>query len=180
MPLLCLCERIIDVRAYLDIETTMAGGISIIGIYRPDMGTIQLIGGGVHDLALFEALENIETLVTFNGNSFDLPVIRKRLLVDLKQEFNHCDLMLVCRRHGLRGGLKRIEEHLGIGRVTAGIRGWDAPRLWRRYEAYDDQRALHTLLEYNREDVINLAVLEERIGLCEAQEPNQHIRHIFA
>lgn len=180
MSLLCLFERNTYVRAYLDIETTMAGGISIIGIYRPDRGTIQLIGGGVHDLALFEALEDIETLITFNGNSFDLPVIRKRLFVDLKQEFNHCDLMMVCRRHGLRGGLKRIEEHLGIGRVTAGISGWDAPRLWRRYEAYNDQRALQALLEYNREDVLNLALLEERIGLREAQEPNHNIRHIYA
>ena len=71
-------------RAYLDIETTFAGAISVIGIYRPDLGTIQLVGGGVHDLNLYESLVGVSTIVTFNGSSFDLPMIRKRLLADLK------------------------------------------------------------------------------------------------
>jgi uncharacterized protein len=147
-------------RAYLDIETTFAGGISVIGIYRPDRGTIQLVGGGVTDLNLYASLAGISTIVTFNGSSFDLPVIRKRLLADLKVEFAHRDLLYVCRRQGLRGGLKVVEQRLGIGRATAGISGGDAPRLWSRYEAYADSRALATLLAYNVEDVVNLATLE--------------------
>src|SRR5215216_5014205 len=147
-------------RAYLDIETTFSGAISVIGIYRPDLGTIQLIGGGVRDLALYEALDGVQTIVTFNGSSFDLPVIRRRLYADLKRDFEHCDLLYICRRKGLRGGLKKVEELLGIGRATAGITGWDAPRLWHRYEQHGDLAALQTLLEYNREDVVNLAILE--------------------
>ncbi|MFN8504964.1 hypothetical protein [Kouleothrix sp.] len=51
-------------RAYLDIETTFSNTISVIGIYRPDIGTIQLVGGGVRDLALYEALGGVRTLVT--------------------------------------------------------------------------------------------------------------------
>jgi uncharacterized protein YprB with RNaseH-like and TPR domain len=136
-----------DVRAYLDIETTFDGAISVVGIYRPDLGTIQLVGGGVQDLALFESLEGVRTIVTFNGSTFDLPVIRRRMYVDLKRDFDHCDLMYICRRKGLRGGLKRVETMLGIGRATAGITGWDAPRLWRRYEAIGDRVALRTLLD---------------------------------
>ncbi|MBC8074793.1 MAG: ribonuclease H-like domain-containing protein [Chloroflexales bacterium] len=151
-------------RAYLDIETTYKQAISIIGIYRPDVGTVQLMGGGVSDINLYRALEGVSTLVTFNGTCFDLPVIRKRLLSDLKSEYEHCDLMYVCRRRGLRGGLKKIEEQLGIGRDTAGISGWDAPRLWHRYEYYNDHAALDTLLHYNREDVVNLALLEAVIA----------------
>jgi hypothetical protein len=147
-------------RAYLDIETTFAGAISVIGIYRPDTGTTQLVGGGVHDLNLYRALEGVSTLVTFNGSSFDLPVIRKRLLADLKAEFAHRDLLYVCRRRGLRGGLKLVEQRLGIARETAGISGWDAPRLWSRYETRADEAALATLLAYNYEDVVNLALLE--------------------
>src|ERR1700712_305880 len=158
-------------RAYLDIETTFSNAISVIGISRPDVGTIQLVGGGVRDLSLYEALEGVRTLVTFNGSSFDLPVIRKRLFADLKREFEHCDLLYICRRKGLRGGLKKVEEILGIGRATAGISGWDAPRLWNRYETYGDRAALQTLLEYNREDVVNLAVLERHLGLSEATQP---------
>jgi uncharacterized protein YprB with RNaseH-like and TPR domain len=147
-------------RAYLDIETTFSGSISVIGIYRPDLGTIQLVGGGVSDLRLYECLDGVTTLVTFNGSGFDLPVIRKRLLADLKAEYDHRDLLYVCRKRGLRGGLKVVEQVLGIGRATQGVSGWDAPRLWHRFETFDDRSALATLLAYNYEDVVNLAVLE--------------------
>lgn len=155
-------------RAYLDIETTFSHGISLIGIYRPDYGTIQLLGGGVNDLNLYNALEGVKTLVTFNGSSFDLPVIKKRLFSDLKSEFEHADLLYICRRQGLRGGLKVVEQRLGIARESVGLTGWDAPRLWRRYEIYGDEDALSMLLTYNREDVINLALLE---ALLEGLEP---------
>jgi uncharacterized protein YprB with RNaseH-like and TPR domain len=168
------------VRAYLDIETTYEHTISVIGIYRPDLGTTQLVGGGITDIALYDVLQGVDTIVTFNGASFDLPVIRKCMYLDLKRDFNHCDLMRVCRTHGLRGGLKRIEEQLGIGRDTAGISGFDALRLWRRYELYQDQRALQTLLDYNREDVINLAVLEDKIGLSTHPTTHSAIRLILA
>jgi uncharacterized protein YprB with RNaseH-like and TPR domain len=102
-------------RAYLDIETTFSGSISVIGIYRHDLGTIQLVGDGVRDLPLYEALEGVETLVTFNGTCFDLPVIRKRLYADLKRDFAHCDLLYYCRRNGLRGGLRRSRSCWGSG-----------------------------------------------------------------
>jgi uncharacterized protein len=147
-------------RAYLDIETTFQGAISVVGIYRPDQGTLQLLGGGVHDINLYAALEDVTTIITFNGSSFDLPVIRKRLYADLKREYTHSDLLYVCRRRGLRGGLKVVEQRLGIARETAGITGWDAPKLWHRYETLGDEAALATLLRYNREDVVNLALLE--------------------
>jgi len=159
-------------RAYLDIETTFGGSISVIGIYRPDRGTIQLVGGGVNDLNLYRALEEITTLCTFNGASFDLPYIRKRLLVDLRQDFTHCDLLHLCRRAGLRGGLKVVEQRIGIARATAGISGWDAPRLWQRYESDADHAALRLLLDYNRDDVIHLPRLHAYLE--RAAEPDFH------
>ncbi|MCS6938887.1 MAG: ribonuclease H-like domain-containing protein [Roseiflexus sp.] len=169
-----------SVRAYLDIETTFDGAISVIGIYRSDLGAIQLIGGGVRDVALYDALEGVNTLVTFNGSSFDLPVIRKRLFVDLRRDFDHCDLMHVCRKRGLRGGLKIVEERLGICRITHGLNGRDALYLWDRYEKQGDQSALRTLLTYNYEDVINLAILDERLGLTPPGDLCRVVRHIFA
>src|SRR3712207_3730752 len=157
-------------QAYLDIETTFAGSISVIGIYRSDFGTVQLVGGGVTDLNLYRALEGVETICTFNGGCFDLPVIRKRLYVDLRQDFGHRDLLRDCRKHGLRGGLKKVELQLGIVRGTAGLQGWDAPRLWQRYENNGDQEALAVLLRYNRDDVIHLPKLHAYL-LATAEEP---------
>jgi uncharacterized protein YprB with RNaseH-like and TPR domain len=61
-----------------------------------------------------------------------------------------------CRRQNLRGGLKIVEQKIGIARPTAGIDGRDALRLWHAYDTYGDQAALDLLLRYNRDDIVNL------------------------
>lgn len=158
--------------AYLDIETTWQRTISVIGIYLPQRGTIQLVGAGVSDVNLYAALAGVETIFTFNGASFDLPIIYKALGADLKREFMHCDLLRECRRQNLRGGLKIVEQKIGIARSTYGLDGRDALRLWQAYESYNDQAALDLLLRYNRDDIINLPRL--RCYLHKVQEPDLH------
>ncbi len=148
-------------RGYLDIETSFDGGITVVGLYADDRGCIQLVGPQVTEVSLYRILEGLRTLCTYNGSRFDLPVIHRRLGADLAAEFESCDLMLECWRVGLKGGLKRVEEQLGIRRWTKGLDGFDAMRLWHRYEACGDGEALATLLEYNREDVVNLKRLDE-------------------
>ncbi len=71
--------------------------------------------------------------------------------------------MYECWRQNLYGGLKKVEKHLGITRDSLGIDGWEAMRLWERYNKNDDLQALKTLLDYNRDDVINLPILEEKL-----------------
>jgi uncharacterized protein YprB with RNaseH-like and TPR domain len=132
-----------------------------------DRGLIQLVGGMVSDVSVWRALEGVETICTYNGSRFDLPVIRRRLGLDLAKEFRSHDLMYDCWRHGLFGGLKRVEEQLGIARRSKGIDGWDAMRLWSRYEDGGDREALEILLAYNRDDVLNLPVLESRLSELE-------------
>ena len=165
-------------RAYLDIETTFGGRISVIGIYRPDRGAIQLVGGGVNDLNLYRALDGVDTICTYNGTCFDLPVIRKRLLVDLRDDFRHFDLMYACRKRGLRGGLKKVELQLGIVRETAGMNGWDAPRLWHRYEYGADHAALDLLLKYNRDDIIYLPRVHAYVEVL-PDEPINEAVHVW-
>lgn len=72
--------------------------------------------------------------------------------------------MYPLKRIGLKGGLKIIEQELGISRSdeTCGITGFDAVRLWHEHERGCDG-ALDTLLEYNREDIVNLETIVEMI-----------------
>ncbi|HWQ69383.1 MAG TPA: ribonuclease H-like domain-containing protein [Patescibacteria group bacterium] len=150
-------------KAYLDIETSFDGTITVVGLYTPDRGLIQLIGTQISDVTVWQALEGVETICTYNGSRFDLPVIRRRLGLDLRAAFQSHDLMYTCWRHGLFGGLKRVEVQLNIPRRSRGIDGMEAMRLWSRYEDGGDEEALRMLLTYNREDVMNLPVLEARL-----------------
>ncbi len=154
-------------KAYLDIETSFEGAITVVGLHTEGRGMLQLIGGRVTDLEVWRALEGVGTICTYNGSRFDLPVIRRRLGLDLAREFQTRDLMHDCWRHGLFGGLKRVEQALGIARRSKGIDGWAAMRLWSRYEDTGDGEALEILLVYNQDDVLNLPILEARLSELE-------------
>lgn len=147
-------------KAYLDIETCADGAVTVVGIYREDWGFRQLVGGQITDVSVWEALDGVDTLCTYNGDRFDLPILERQTRLDLRSRFTSLDLLRECRRVGLKGGLKRMEERFGIARATRGMSGWDALQLWARYENAGDQEALGLLLEYNREDVMNLVQLE--------------------
>ena len=56
-----------------------------------------------------------------------------------------------------------MERQLGIARKLTEVNGHEAVRLWWRYVDYYDLDALNTLLEYNKEDVLNLKTLKERL-----------------
>ena len=43
------------------------------------------------------------------------------------------------------------------------IDGWEAMRLWERYRENHGLKALKTFLDYNRDDVINLPMLEKTL-----------------
>jgi len=81
----------------------------------------------------------------------------------LADMFDHHDLMYDCWRCNLYGGFKAVERQLGIERKLTEVNGYEAVRLWWRYVESFDLDALNTLLEYNKEDVVNLKVLKERL-----------------
>ena len=112
---------------------------------------------------MLEALNGVEIIHTYNGRRFDLPFIHRKLGINLEEMFSHRDLMYDCRKNNLRGGFKAVERQLGITRDSAGITGFDAVRLWWRYVDAFDLDALNTLLQYNKEDVINLKILKEKL-----------------
>ena len=149
-------------RAYLDIETSYDGEITIVGIFRPPDTLIQLKFPQINRAALFDALDGTDEIVTFWGHRFDLPVIARVLGVNLRDHFESRDLADHCHRHGLYGGLKIVEQVLGIARQVSGVSGADAMRLWAEWEAGCDA-SLAMLLKYNEDDVVNLYSLEKEL-----------------
>lgn len=156
--------------AYLDIETTGLSAsycdITVVGIYLCNENSvrfIQMVGREITADGILEALEGVDIIYTYNGRRFDLPFIRAALGIDLQEIFNHRDLMYDCWRCSLRGGFKSVERQLGIERKLKEVDGREAVRLWWRYVDSFDLEALDRLLEYNREDVVNLKALKERL-----------------
>jgi uncharacterized protein YprB with RNaseH-like and TPR domain len=147
---------------YLDIETSFGGEVTVLGLLRSDRGLLQAVGEAIDRSLLDEAFRGLDTLCTFNGESFDLPVLRRAYGIGLLERYRSLDLSVACRGAGLRGGLKRIEAGLSIPRRLRGVSGYDAMLLWERWET-GDRDALETLLQYNADDVINLALLERRL-----------------
>lgn len=156
--------------AYLDIETTSldpaSGDLTVIGFHRDDgdeQRMIQLVGDEISAARLLEALRQVQILYTYNGSQFDLPYIKAKLGVDLAKHCTHHDLMYDCWQRNLYGGLKAVERQLGIERKSAGIDGSMAVRLWLQYKFYGSREALTALLMYNREDVLNLKALRQKL-----------------
>jgi len=150
-------------KAYLDIETSFGGEITVVGVFCPPDRIIQLVGEEVNSTNLWNALEGISEILTYNGARFDLPVIKRRANLDLGRFFECRDLMYDCWKRDLYGGLKKVEERLGIERASKGIDGMEAMRLWERFRYDRDEAALKTLLEYNRDDIVNLYHLENHL-----------------
>ena len=85
--------------------------------------------------------------------------------MDLRECFKYTDLMYDCWRNNLKGGLKAVETKLGIERKLKNIDGYMAVQLRWDYVNNGNHHSLKTLLDYNREDVINLQVLRKMLGI---------------
>src|SRR5208283_5541565 len=83
--------------------------------------------------------------------------------VNLASLIHHRDLMYDCWRCNLKGGFKAVERQLGIARQLQEVDGYEAVLLWQRYRKHNDRVALARLLEYNKEDVMNLLQLKQRL-----------------
>ncbi len=143
--------------AFLDIETDGGDTVTAVGVLDREGPRIFLRG---RDLPAFlERAESWKLLVTYNGLSFDVPVL-ERTFPAWRPPRAHVDLRHLWARLGHRGGLKLLEAATGVGRPAhlCGLDGLAAVRLWRLHEE-GDPRALRLLAEYNLYDAVNLKAL---------------------
>jgi uncharacterized protein YprB with RNaseH-like and TPR domain len=148
-----------DSCVFLDIETTGLGiyaDITTVALYDGRQLRCFVAGRDLDELPSWLARYNL--LITYNGASFDLPVLQRCLGIRLPQA--HIDLRHVLGSIGLRGGLKGCERQLGIVRPgMQELNGYFAVLLWRNYLQTRNLRALETLLAYNVQDTVNLELL---------------------
>ncbi len=146
--------------AFLDIETAVGGGlgnyITTIALY--DGAFLRYYVNG-HNLGNFaKDISQYKLLVTFNGKSFDVPIIERYFGIKLSRA--HIDLRHLLAGLGYKGGLKGCEKQLGLHRQELdGVNGYFAVLLWRDYLTNGNHRALDTLLAYNILDAVNLEPL---------------------
>jgi uncharacterized protein YprB with RNaseH-like and TPR domain len=154
-----LYAAFLDRAGFLDIETDGGDTVTAIGLLDGDGPRVLLRGRDLHEFP--ERAAGWKLLVTFNGASFDAPMLEKAF-PRWKAPLAHLDLCHLWRRLGHQGGLKLLERAEGITRPpeVAGLSGLDAVRLWRAFEA-GDEGALRTLVAYNLWDAVNLRTLAD-------------------
>lgn len=159
-----LFDQFGDQAVFLDIETDgYYGGVTVVGLSDGDESKTMVRGFNLDKHLFLKELEKYKLLITFNGASFDVPVLERYF--GCKIEHPHIDLRFVCQKVGLAGGLKSIEKELQIKRrkEVANFTGEDAVYLWQMWKSTGDKDYLDKLVWYNEEDVFNLKPLAKKV-----------------
>jgi uncharacterized protein YprB with RNaseH-like and TPR domain len=175
---------------FLDLETTgLAGGAGtqafLVGCARLDANGFSvrqfLLPGYEHERALLAEVSAWAAaqgaIVTFNGKSFDVPLIETRYLFH-RQPFPlegraHVDMLHPARRlwrarcdwegsAEASCSLATLEKMLaGVHRV-GDVPGFEIPSRYFRFVRDGDARLLESVLEHNRLDLVSLALVMAR------------------
>ncbi len=168
---------------FLDLETTgIAGGAGsyafLVGCGWFERGRFHvrqfLLSSFASERALLEAVRevagDVDAVVTYNGKSFDLPLVETRYslnrLTTPFADMPHVDMLHHARRlwHGDNEGhrLSSLETSL-LGHERDGdVPGFEIPARYFRYVHTGDARPLAAVLEHNRLDLVSLALLTAR------------------
>jgi len=117
-------------------------------------------------------------LVTYNGRSFDVPVLQTRLVMTrrppIPDDKPHLDLLWPVRRaYRPRLGVCTLGnvEMMVLGRDRGeDVPGYLIPELYFKFLRRRDPDMLHAILAHNRQDVVTLSLLLDRL-LDDLDEP---------
>jgi uncharacterized protein YprB with RNaseH-like and TPR domain len=173
--------------AFVDTETTgLAGGTGTyaflvgVGVFEETSFTIHQFFMRDYDeesaqlQALGELLDRLEAVVSFNGKSFDLPLLETRFILARQPprltDAPHLDLLPAARRfwkYRLDScALSSLEtEVLGVRRSQEDVPGWYIPQLYMDYARSGDARDMPRIFYHNAQDILSLVTLTAR--LCE-------------
>ncbi len=121
---------------------------------------------------LDELLAGKAGLITFNGRSFDVPLLENRYLMNRLRgrllDLPHIDLLPPARRlYRARLGscaLGSLEQNLlGLRRTQDDVPGWLIPSLYHNYLRTGDARELIRVFYHNEMDMLSMVTLAARI-----------------
>lgn len=168
----------------LDTETTgLAGGTGtlpfLVGLGWWEQGVLQvrldLLASPAGEASLLADLEafaaRFAAVVTYNGNAFDLPLLRTRGILarrrGLLADLTPLDLLPACRRlWGRRlpdvrqGTVERLAA--GVTRAGQDIPGAAIPRAWTDFVQHGRDEDLARVLDHNRWDIEGMAAILHR------------------
>lgn len=182
---------------FLDLETTgLAGGAGtyafLVGCGWFESGSFRtrqfFLASFSAERSLLEALVELlaasQVVVTYNGKTFDVPLVETRFLLHRMPRtlahLPHVDMLHHARR------LWRPHEHepsaascrlSAIERAVCGhireddVPGYEVPSRYFQYVRTTDARPLHGVLEHNRLDLLSLAMLTARAAQLLEQGP---------
>jgi uncharacterized protein YprB with RNaseH-like and TPR domain len=172
---------------WLDTETTgLAGGtgtyVFLLGVAYFSDGELVLRQHLLHDIGYERAfvetiqaeIEPFRACASYNGKSFDLPLLRTRWVMTLRSEItvdeSHLDLLHPARRLWRdrfgSTGLKQLEESLFDEGRTSDIPGSLIPDAYFHYLRKRDPAIIAPVLEHNARDIVSLVRVADRVAVA--------------
>jgi uncharacterized protein YprB with RNaseH-like and TPR domain len=170
---------------FLDTETTGLSGSAgiyafLIGVGRFDGNVFRLAQFFLrqpgeelaHLAAMLEFIGDCRTLVTFNGKSFDIPILTTRFLLQgMGTPFKgiaNLDLLQLARRLWRerlpsRTLLNLETQILGFSRTEEDVPSWVIPQLYVDYLRTDDARLIKNVFYHNAKDILSMVTLYNHI-----------------
>ncbi len=189
----------LDQFVFLDTETTgLAGGTGtytfLVGVGRFLQDEFHLAQFFLQDpveesaqlAALEEFLAPCKAVVSFNGKSFDIPLLNTRFLLHgwppPLADLSHLDLLHLARRlwktrlpSRALGDLEA--DILGTTRSDQDVPGWMVPDLYFDYLRSGDARPLRSVFYHNEMDILSLAALLNHMTSLVADPMSPAIEH---
>ena len=181
---------------YLDTETTgLMGGAGTVA-FEVGLGWLTEEGFELHQYVMrdypeeqfllrhvADTAERFDVICTFNGKSFDVPLLRDRFLLNRIRtnclDKPHIDLLHIARRvwklRLKKCNLSHLEEAiLGYPRVDD-LPGAEVPERFFRYLKTGDFSLLEDVLEHNAQDVCSMCTLLSH--MCRMYERPEELHH---